>query len=53
MKRAELRTVYIKQLSVLWQLYDNDILDADEYEEQRQDIVTLIQDIVTLMRELK
>jgi len=46
MKRAELRTVYIKQLSDLRQLYDNDILDADEYEEQRQDIVTL-------MRELK
>ena len=34
MKRAELRTVYIKQLSDLRQLCD-DILDADEYEEQR------------------
>lgn len=46
MKKAELRSMYMKQLSDLRQLYDNDILNAQEYEEQRLDIVTL-------MRELK
>ena len=46
MKKAELRTTYMKQLSDLRKLYDDDILSTDEYEEQRLDIVTL-------MRELK
>lgn len=45
-KRAELRSKYIQQLSELRQLFDNDILSPDEYEEQRLHIVSL-------MRELK
>ena len=46
MKKAELRTTYMKQLSDLRSLYDNDILNTHEYEEQREHIVSL-------MRELK
>ena len=45
MKRALLRTTYIKQLSDLGQLYDNEILNADEYEEQRGHIVALMCDL--------
>lgn len=45
-KRAQLRSTYIQQLSELRQLYDNEVLNEDEYEEQRSHIVSL-------MRELK
>ena len=39
MKRAELRSTYLKQLSELRQLHDNGILTEDEYEEQREDLI--------------
>ena len=42
MKKAELRSAYMKQLSDLKELYDKEILDIEEYEEQRLDIVNLI-----------
>jgi len=45
MKRAQLQTTYMKQLSDLRQLYDNEILNADEYEEQRGHIVALMRDL--------
>ena len=45
-KKAELRSTYIQQLSELRQLFDNNILSPEEYEEQRLHIVSL-------MRELK
>lgn len=39
MKRAELRSTYIKQLGDLKQLQDNGILSNEEYEEQRVELV--------------
>lgn len=45
-RKAELRSTYIKQLGELRRLYDSDVLNVDEYEEQRSHIVSL-------MRELK
>ena len=42
MKRAELRTTYIKQLSDLRDLFDKGILCPEEYEEQRQDVISLM-----------
>jgi len=45
MKRDQLQTTYMKHLSDLWQLYDNEILNADEYEEQREHIVALMRDL--------
>ena len=39
MKKAELRSTYLKQLSELRQLCDNGILTEDEYEEQREDLI--------------
>lgn len=39
MKKAELRSTYLKQLSELRQLRDNGILTEDEYEEQREDLI--------------
>ena len=37
MKKAELRSTYLKQLGELHQLRDNGILTEEEYEEQRED----------------
>ena len=45
MKKAELRSTYMKQLSELRQLHDNGVLTEDEYEEQRE--------LVQLIRQLK
>ena len=39
MKRAELRSKYLQQLSELRQLLDQNILREEEYEEQRGDLV--------------
>ena len=39
MKKAELRSTYLKQLSELSQLCDNGLLTEDEYEEQREDLI--------------
>ena len=39
MKRAELRSTYLKQLGELRQLLDQDVLTEEEYEEQRGDLV--------------
>ena len=39
MKRAELRSMYIKQMAEVRQLYDNGILSEEEYEEQRLELV--------------
>ena len=42
MKRAQLRSTYLKQLSELRDLHDAGILHQDEYEEQRSDLVNLL-----------
>lgn len=42
MKKAQLRGVYIKQLNELRQLHDSEILNKEEYEEQRADLVKLM-----------
>ena len=39
MKRAELRSMYLKQMTDLRQLYDDGILSEEEYEEQRLELV--------------
>ena len=39
MKKAELRSTYLKQLGELRQLRDNGILTEEEYEEQREDLI--------------
>ena len=39
MKKAELRSTYLRQLSELRQLRDNEILTEEEYEEQREDLI--------------
>ena len=39
MKKAELRSTYLKQLGELRQLHDNGILTEEEYEEQREDLI--------------
>ena len=39
MKRAELRSMYLKQMTELRQLYDDGILSEEEYEEQRLELV--------------
>ena len=41
-KRAQLRSTYIQQLSELHQLYDNEVLNEDEYEEQQSHNVSLM-----------
>ena len=41
-KKAELRGTYMKQLTELKQLRDSGILEQDEYEEQRLDIIKLM-----------
>lgn len=44
-KKAELRSTYMKQLSDLRHLYDSDILNPHEYEEQRVHIVSLMREL--------
>ena len=39
MKKAELRSTYLKQLGELRQLHDNRILTEEEDEEQREDLI--------------
>ena len=39
MKKAELRSTYLKQLNELHQFRDNGILTEEEYEEQREDLI--------------
>ena len=39
MKKAELHSTYLKQSSELHQLRDNGILNKEEYEEQREDLI--------------
>ena len=38
-KKAELRSVYLKQMAELRQLYDNEVLTDQEYEEQRLEVI--------------
>ena len=45
MKRAELRGTYMKQLAELKQFRDSGILDQEEYEEQRSDIIKLMRQL--------
>ncbi len=45
MKKAELRSMYIKQLGELKALNENSILNNDEYEEQRKEIVELMRQL--------
>ena len=45
MKKAELRSTYMKQLSELRQLHDNGVLTEDEYEEQREELVQLMRQL--------
>ena len=45
MKRAQLRSTYLKQLSELRDLHDAGILHQDEYEEQRSDLVNLLRQL--------
>ena len=44
-KRAELRGMYMKQLTELKQLRNESILNEEEYEEQRSDIIKLIRQL--------
>ena len=44
-KKAELRSIYMRQLNELKALYDANILKEDEYEEQRKDIVKLMRQL--------
>lgn len=45
MKKAELRSTYIKQLNELRMLYDNTILTDEEYMEQRDELVNLMRQL--------
>ena len=45
MKRAELRSTYLEQLSELHQLLDQDILTEQEYEEQRAELVGSLREL--------
>lgn len=45
MKKAQLRGTYMKQLNELRQLYDNQILSKDEYEEQRLELIVLLREL--------
>ena len=45
MKKAELRGTYMKQLNELRQPHDSGILDQEEYEEQRSDLVGLMRQL--------
>lgn len=44
-KTAELRSTYLRQLSELKTLYDNGILNMEEYEEQRVELVELMRQL--------
>jgi len=41
-RKAELRSTYIKQLSELKQLHESGVLTDNEFEEQRLDLVQLL-----------
>ena len=45
MKKAELRSTYIKQLSELRLLHEGAVLSADEYEEQRKEVIDLMRQL--------
>ena len=45
MKRAELRSMYLKQMTELRQLYDSGILCEEEYEEKRLELVDLLRQL--------
>ena len=45
MKREELRSTYIKQLSELRSLHESAVLSADEYEEQRKEMIDLMRQL--------
>ena len=45
MKRAQLCSTYLKQLSELRDLHDAGVLHQDEYEEQRSDLVNLLRQL--------
>lgn len=45
LKKAQLRGMYIKQLNELSQLHDCEILNKEEYEEQRADLVKLMRQL--------
>ena len=42
MKKAELRSTYIKQLSELRSLHESAVLSTEEYEEQRKEVIDLM-----------
>lgn len=45
MKKAELQSTYIKQLSELRPLHENAVLSAEEYEEQRKEVIDLMRQL--------
>ena len=45
MKRAQLCSTYLKQVSELSNLHDAGVLHQDEYEEQRTDLVNLLRQL--------
>ena len=45
LKRAELRSMYLKQMTELRQLYDSGILSEEEYVEQRVELVDLLRQL--------
>ena len=45
MRKAELRSTYLKQLSELRLLHESSVLSEEEYEEQRMDIVELMRQL--------
>lgn len=45
MKKAELRSTYIKQLSELRSLHESAVLSAEEYEEQRKEVIDLMRQL--------
>jgi hypothetical protein len=44
-KKVELRSAYIKQLGDLKNLYENEILNIEEYQEQKGEVVTLMRQL--------
>ena len=49
MKKAQLRSTYLKQLGELRELHESGVLNAEEYEEQRADIVELMRKLNSLV----
>ena len=45
MKKAELCSTYLKQLSELQLLHESAVLSEEEYEEQRRDVVDLMRQL--------